>query len=461
MHFPRFCILSLLLFSACTQPLEIEKQDTAIVGGETTTNYPAVAQISATITSGESFACSSTLISPRVLLTAAHCIDLDEGTVESITAYFGSTVRGSDAAFIERIPASDWIFFSPWNLSGNDIALVLLEHDSVVEPMPYNAQTLGPGSIGDPIHVVGWGNTSDSGGSGTKRHMTTNVSGMQSGYVLNYGNSNKNTCQGDSGGPGFMTLGGVEKVASVTSWGTNGCLGESGATRVARYTSWINNWVSSKDIPLPPDLSIVSPVDGAEVPAGFSVHVEASDNTLLETVEIWINGELEATMLGRQPPFVVSAPALPDGLVTIEAKAFDNRGDVSTQKITVTVDSTCDNDDECLGLQVCNDKGVCEALNRGLGDVCVGNGECESDLCATVEGDSLCTAECSPSDASTCSSGFECLAAGEDFGYCWPDSGSSGGCSTGGQGTGLGGMLLLLAIVGLRRARLRNGAFEE
>lgn len=424
----------------------------AIVGGENTSEYPAVAHISVTTTGGGTFSCSSTLISPRVLLTAAHCIDLDEGPTEAITAYFGTRVSGSDSDFIQSIPAVDWVFYDPWTLSGNDIALVLLEYDSDVEPLPYNTQVLGNNAIGVLLHVIGWGNTSFEVGSGRKRHMSTPITGFRNGAVLTYGNDDQNTCQGDSGGPGLLTFSdGVERVSSITSYGTQGCLGESGATRVAQYAGFIGNFIAQKDVVQPPEVSFLLPVDGSNVKAGFQVHVEASDNTRLETVEIWINDELRETLVGRLPPFIIATSGIPDGPVKVEARGIDNRGDIGSKIVNVTLDSTCDGSADCDGLLVCNESGFCESPDYALGDVCEGNEQCGSGICATVAGDKRCSQECSAGDDSTCPAEYECLAAGEK-GYCWPDT-STSGCmvSANHTGSGLSGLLVLLALVWRRR----------
>ena len=450
-------LLASLALASCGQETTIASDQNAIVGGTETTEYPAVANISVTVANGGgTFSCSSTLISPRVLLTAAHCIDLEEGPAEAITAYFGTRVSGSgpDTGFIQSIPAVDWTYFDPWDLSGNDIALVLLEYDSDVEPMPYNQQVLGNNAIGVLMHVIGWGNTAFEVGSGRKRHMQTPITGFRNSAVVLYGDSNNNTCQGDSGGPGLLTFSdGVERVSSITSYGIQGCLGESGATRVAQYASFINTFISTKDIAQPPELAYVNPVDGDEVRAGFQVHVEASDNTRLENVEIYINGALEADLIGRLPPFVISTPALPDGEVEIEARAYDNRGDVTSKTIHVTVDSTCDGPQDCQGLLICADSGQCESPNYGLGAACQGGPECASELCATVGEDQLCTSECTPGDSSSCPEDFSCLPTSDVSGLCWPGGSDSGGCSTGGRSGAFGTLLMLLALVALRRRR--------
>lgn len=459
MSAPKLLVFSVLtLCVACQIEGDDELHSTrrAIIGGSATTDYPAVAQISMTFESGETFACSSTLISPRVLLTAAHCLEVEDvdSPLASIEAYFG-TKRGQDPGHIATIAAADWIWYQPWSLQANDIALVLLAKDAPVEPLPYHTLQLGNGAIGDPLHVVGWGNTSESGGSGTKRHMTTPITGFQSSYVLNYGTASKNTCQGDSGGPGFLSFGGEERVVSVTSWGTGACLGVSGATRVGAYAAWIDDWVSSHDIPEVPSVEITRPANGAEVGAGFQILVEATDDTEITEVEIWINDEKHATLPGDLPPFVISAPVLPDGQATIRAVAYDNRGDAGSQTVTVTVDASCETDDDCDGKLVCGDDNFCESFELSLGEDCGGKGECTSKICAEVGEENRCSQECVPGEMMSCPDGYDCLGVSAELGYCWPagPAPEEGGCNSGGRSSGAAAVLLLIILGLLARVR--------
>jgi secreted trypsin-like serine protease len=440
---------------------DVEVESQAIVGGTATTEYPAVAQLSMQFTGpgGDTFAsCSSTLISPRVILTAAHCLDSDEGTIEAVSAYFG-TKGGTDPGFVQSIPASDWDYLTDWTFGGNDIALVLLEYDSDVEPMLYNSSPLGSNAIGANMHVVGWGNTMEGSGGGTKRHMTTPITSFQNNLVLKYGTTTANTCQGDSGGPGFLTFSdGSERVVGITSFGTSangdGCLGSSGSTRVGQYNSYISNYIAANDIAQAPVVEFVTPIDGSEVQSGFQVHVEATDNTRVEKLEIYINGQLAGEPPVNIPPYIISAPGLPDGAVEVEVRATDNRGDVGSKTINVTVDSTCDGPQDCGGVLTCNAEGLCVSPDFDLGSVCEIADECDSGICATVEGESLCTSGCVPDQADGCPADFECLRATETEGYCWPGDGGgseSGGCSTGGSSGIMGGLFILLALAWRRR----------
>lgn len=461
---PTLLLTSVALTQGCAQESEVASESKAIVGGQATTGYPAVAQITMEILGdGETTyaSCSSTLISPRVLLTAAHCLDSEDGTVQAITAYFG-TKGGNDPGFIQSIPASDWTFANTWSLAQDDIALVLLEFDSDVEPMLYN-QVPNSEDLGDQLHVVGWGNTTEGSGSGTKRHMTTPITGFQSNLVLNYGDATANTCQGDSGGPGFLSFGGVERVSGITSFGTGdgtvggGCNGFSGSTRVAQYNNYISSFIAANDVAQLPNVTILSPEDNQEVSGGFQIHVEATDNTRVDRIEIYINGTLVGQPPVNIPPYIINAPGLPDGSAQVEVRAYDNRGDVGSKSVTVIVDSTCDGPQDCGGVLECSSEGLCVSPDYQLGSVCENSDECSTSICATVDGESLCTSNCTPGENATCPADFECLRASEDIGYCWPDEGGeSGGCSAGGSSGLLGGLFILLALAWRRESGVKR-----
>ncbi len=414
-----------------------------IINGSATTEWPAVPYLALQLGESAGAGCTGSLVSPRVVLAAAHCVDSEPGDpdVTAVTAYFGSTVNGGDDHFLEEIPAEDWIFWPGWSLGGGDFSLILLEHDAPVDPMPYNDTALEQMDLttSTPLHLVGWGNTvggNPGSGSGTKREVTVTLDDYND-WVVFYGNNdNGNTCQGDSGGPGFLEIGGEQVVASVTSYGIEGCEGNSGAGRVDVAADWIADYIAANDIPIPPEVSFESPAAGASVPSGFPVNVNATDNTRIERIEIWTGGAKLVDVPTELPPYIVSTPPLPDGPTTLEARAYDNRGDMATATLLVNV---------------CSD-GDCDAIDGGLGSPCATNTDCLDGLCGTIGDESLCTAPCA--DESTCpDDGFECKGA-EDTGagYCWPtDDGGGCGCRATDGASGGGALLLVLAFAFRRR----------
>ena len=226
----------------------------AIVGGTPTTGYPAVALLYSEFseTDGAQL-CTGTLITPRVILTAAHCVEFPDGAPRQYVAYFGSTVvSDSDPNRLGANNVTKYEFHPEWDINnlegGHDVGLVLLEQDaSGIEPMLLNGKALDQ-HIGEPVHLVGWGRTNGTGEDfGIKREAMTTLQAADP-LVMQYGSASANTCQGDSGGPNFMTIDGVEVIAGITSYGNVGCDQVGFGTRVDAFAdSFITQFVNTND----------------------------------------------------------------------------------------------------------------------------------------------------------------------------------------------------------------------
>jgi len=392
-----------------------------IVNGTETVGYLGVPQIRTTFSDGTGGNCTGTLLSYRVVLTAAHCVDPDPGlSVEGIEARFGP-ISESEGAFLEVIPVEDYYWDSTWNFSGDDIALLLLEADSSVEPYPYNTVSLTGADLGRDLTMVGWGITDDGRqDDGTKRVATGPLVSFDNSKVFRYGDPQGATCNGDSGGPEFLD----GEVVGITSFHSGGCgafEGASGATRVAAYKNLIADFIADNDVAQSPVVNITDPTDGDKTRDGFPIRVDATDDSRIERVEIYVNGELSAE--STSAPYGDFGEGLALGMTTIEARAFDNRGAMTSASVTVEV-----------------------VPGVAVGGACEGNGQCESDLCATLGNESLCTQACMIDDE--CPDGMECI---EEGGACWPKS-DDGGC----QASGNGGASSLLALGFIAAALVRR-----
>jgi hypothetical protein len=222
-----------------------------------------------------------------------------------------------------------------------------------------------------------------------------------------------------------------------------------------------------------PTAAITTPAAGSTAANSMPAIVIATAGSArgVGRVELHINGfkwaEIAGAPFGRngQPNpsnYQLAVPAaLPDSIVDVQIKAFDDLELVGQSAVVTVVKGAaggCQSADTCAEGQKC-EAGKCfwDPPAGVIGDACSFPQACVSGLCSDTvfQGEGICTQSCVLGLADACPEGLECVEAGADA-ICFTPQDDGGCCSASNEGTPWAPFLIggtVLGFVVLRRRR--------
>ncbi|MGC4123235.1 MAG: trypsin-like serine protease [Myxococcales bacterium] len=280
--------------------------------------------------------CVGTLVGPKTVLTAAHCV---AGSGASKTEF---VVDGQAYLADETVAHPLWSPEADGGEGAHDVAVLRLAHAPPMEPSPIAVREP---RVGQHLTLVGFA------GSGTRR-VTYNALSVLGPAKLYFTAASEvgTVCRGDSGSPAFVRDGDVDVLVGVSSGGVSPCeWSDTWHTRVDRFASWIADRAAGDVVPAElgagpglgatevdvtrPFVHVTMPKPDAELDAGtVVVKALATDDTGIERVELWIDGELRETKVAPAGPYSF-VTRLGPGRHQLRVWAYDHAGNASQRTV--------------------------------------------------------------------------------------------------------------------------------
>lgn len=269
--------LALLALTGCTSPLTLGEETADIIGGTRSTGVTStVLLVSYPPDRSVRLTCTAVLISPTVLLTAAHCVD-EPNHPNHIYGVF----TGDDASPYPTISAIEPHLEPVATVAAHpqystnapffaDIGVVVLAAPVAIAPSPVQRTELDASVVGREAKIVGYGQTVYGEYNDTRYEAMTVVGQLDRDTVV-VGDAQRRPCLGDSGGPAFVD----GTLIGVDSYAASGCTGAAHYRRTDYHLDFIDQYAPPAE-PMEPE-----PMEPAPMPTEDGGGCAATSPSLL------------------------------------------------------------------------------------------------------------------------------------------------------------------------------------
>jgi secreted trypsin-like serine protease len=252
----------------------------SVIGGHNASiaEFPSLAYIEG-VQATAGYACTGTVVAPRVILTAGHCVeDIESSSIVepgeiAVATGVSNLTKIPHANVSEVVQVLAYPNFDPTKLQG-DAGLLILAAPVAAPPIPLattaDAALYDPG---DELTIAGWGIDDRKTGHAPNQLQAATVPVEEDGRckrgvrrfypffdpthqvcTLDLPGLKVTSCHGDSGGPAIAVRPeGTPVEVGVTSLGDGTCNPTSPAvfTRVDQISTWVQSWIDSVELGAP------------------------------------------------------------------------------------------------------------------------------------------------------------------------------------------------------------------